>query len=283
MQLTIQQKRFEKRILLSFPLTILWMSLTMSLMWFVSFSLGQSEGSASTSPGQIAEERWGIKALTVRPTAEGFFIDFRYRIVDAEKAAPLFSPTIKPLLIDENTSAVMAVPTVPKVGSMRSTRKPIKDRNYAILFANPNKHIKPGHKVTVVIGDYRAEHLIVEGEESSPVLNQSTGGNGSDKGFTDPKQPIEVQKGQKFTIILDSNRTTGYRWELAHTPDTGIVEVIGSQYEASDTEKIGSGGREIWTFTARGAGTTKLNFTYIRPWERQAGPAKTTSFEIIVE
>jgi hypothetical protein len=114
------------------------------------------------------EDRWGIKPLTIMPTAEGFFIDFRYRVVDAEKAAPVFSPTIKPLLIDEDTGAVMAVPTVPKVGSMRSTRKPIQDRNYAILFANPNNHIKPGHKVTVVIGDYRAEHLIVGGVGNSP-------------------------------------------------------------------------------------------------------------------
>jgi predicted secreted protein len=229
------------------------------------------------------EERWGIKALTVRPTAEGFFIDFRYRIVDEEKAAPLFSPIIKPLLIDENTGAVMAVPTVPKVGSMRSTRKPIKDRGYTILFANPNKHIKPGHKVTVVIGDYRAEHLIVEGEESSLASNQSTGGNGSGKGFTDPKRPIEVRKGQEFTIILDSNRTTGYRWELAHTPDSGIVGVIGSQYEAPDTQKIGSGGKEVWTFLAKGPGKTKVSFHYIRTWEKQTEPAKISSFEIIVQ
>jgi predicted secreted protein len=279
----MQQKNSTKRIFISFPLTLLWMSLAMSLMWFVSYSLGQSEGSVSTSPGQSMEERWGIKALTIRPTAEGFFIDFRYRIVDAEKAAPLFSPTTKPLLIDENTGAVMAVPTVPKVGSMRSTRKPIKDRGYTILFANPNKHIKPGHKVTVVIGDYRAEHLIVEGEESSLASNQPTGGNSSGKGFTDPKRPIEVRKGQEFTIILDSNRTTGYRWELAHTPDSGIVGVIGSQYEAPDTQKIGSGGREIWTFVAKNAGMTKISFKYIRPWEVQVDPSKTTFFDVTVQ
>jgi hypothetical protein len=108
------------------------------------------------------EEKWGIKPLTVRQTANGNMLDFRYRIIDAEKASPLFHPTIKPLIIDEDTGAVMSVPNVPKVGSMRSTRKPLKDRNYFMLFANSQKHIKPGHKVTVVIGDYRAEHLVVE-------------------------------------------------------------------------------------------------------------------------
>ena len=108
------------------------------------------------------EKKWGVRPLSIRQTADGHMIDFRYRVTDAEKASALFSPTIKPILIDEDTGAVMAVPTVPKVGSMRSTRKPLQDRSYAMLFANPQKHIKPGHRVTVVIGDYRAEHLVVE-------------------------------------------------------------------------------------------------------------------------
>jgi len=108
------------------------------------------------------ERAWGIRPLSIRQTADGHMIDFRYRIMDAEKASPLFSPKIKPILIDEDTGAVMAVPTVPKVGSMRSTRKPLQDRSYAMLFGNPEKHIKPGHRVTIVIGDYRAERLVVE-------------------------------------------------------------------------------------------------------------------------
>jgi hypothetical protein len=115
----------------------------------------------SLSPEEL-EKKWGIRPLSIRQTADGNMLDFRYRITDAEKASPFFSPAIKPIIIDEDTGAVMAVPNVPKVGSMRSTRKPLKDRNYFILFANPQKHIKPGHKVTVVIGDYRAEHLVVE-------------------------------------------------------------------------------------------------------------------------
>jgi len=108
------------------------------------------------------EGKWGIRPLSMRQTAKGYMLDFRYRITDAEKAAPLFSPKIKPYIIDQASGAVMAVPDVPKLGSMRSTRKPVKDKNYAILFANPGQYIKPGNKVTVVIGDFRAENLVVE-------------------------------------------------------------------------------------------------------------------------
>lgn len=116
---------------------------------------------SSLTPEQM-EEKWGIRPLSIRQTADGNMLDFRYRVIDEQKAAPLFSPKIKPLLIDENTGAVMAVPDVPKLGSMRSTRKPLKDRSYFMLFANPQKHVKPGHRVTVTIGDYRAERLVVE-------------------------------------------------------------------------------------------------------------------------
>jgi len=126
----------------------------------------EPEKKAETALGALSveelEKKWGVRPLSVRQTADGHMLDFRYRITDVEKASPLFNPTIKPLIIDEDTGAVMAVPNVPKVGSMRSTRKPLKDRTYFMLFANPQKHIQPGHKVTVVIGDCRAEHLVVE-------------------------------------------------------------------------------------------------------------------------
>lgn len=126
----------------------------------------KKEAAAEMSPGKaqavMLEEKWGIRPLSIRHSAEGYMLDFRYRITDAEKAAPLFSPRIKPYIIDQETGAVMAVPDVPKLGSMRSTRKPVKDKNYAILFANPQKYIKSGRKVTVVIGDFKAENLVVE-------------------------------------------------------------------------------------------------------------------------
>lgn len=122
------------------------------------------EKKAETSPEKAqtaTEEKWGIRPLSVRRTAEGYMLDFRYRVTDADKAAQLFGPRIRPYIIDQASGAVMAVPNVPKVGSLRSTRKPVKDKNYTILFANPQKYIKDGNKVTVVIGDLRIENLVV--------------------------------------------------------------------------------------------------------------------------
>jgi hypothetical protein len=141
----------------------LWLSIGAFFLLNSHYAVA-GEKTAGEKPVEAAqlEEKWGVKVLSIRQTAEGYMLDFRYRITDAEKAAPLFSPRIKPYIIDQATGAVMAVPDVPKLGSMRSTRKPLNDRGYAILFANPQKYIKPGNKVTVVIGDFRAENLVVE-------------------------------------------------------------------------------------------------------------------------
>ena len=61
------------------------------------------------------EERWGVKPLSIRLSAEGYMLDFRYRVLDPEKAMPLFDRKIKPYLVDEATGAMFAVPAPPKV------------------------------------------------------------------------------------------------------------------------------------------------------------------------
>ena len=122
---------------------------------------------AAEQPGIISdgvniEERWGIQILSIRLSANGYMLDFRYRVIAPEKALPLFSREIKPRLIDQATGATFFVPNPPKVGALRTTRKPEANRNYFILFANPAGYVKKGNKVTVVIGDFKAENLIVE-------------------------------------------------------------------------------------------------------------------------
>jgi hypothetical protein len=89
-------------------------------------------------------------------------LDFRYRVVDAEKAAPLFDRKNKAYLIDQASGAKFLVPESPKVGALRTTRPPTPGKNYVILFGNPDRFVKKGNRVTVMIGDFKAENLVVE-------------------------------------------------------------------------------------------------------------------------
>ena len=110
------------------------------------------------------EEQWGVKVESLRTSANGHLLDFRYRIKDPDKALPLVDRRNKPYLIDQESGKVLSVPNTAKVGPMRSTvryGKPKDDRVYFVLFGNPGI-VKSGDRVTVVIGDFRAENLTVQ-------------------------------------------------------------------------------------------------------------------------
>jgi hypothetical protein len=106
------------------------------------------------------QEKWGVQVVAVRLTAGGSFIDFRYRVVDAEKAKPLMKKDAKAYLVDQASGAKFSVP-VSSLGAQRSRGDPTVGRIYFILFTNSGV-VRPGSKVTVTIGDFKAENLMVQ-------------------------------------------------------------------------------------------------------------------------
>jgi hypothetical protein len=114
------------------------------------------------------EQEWGIKLLGIRLTANGYALDFRYKVLDPQKAAPIvhrrFSPT--PYVVVERSGAKLGVPFTDKAGSLRSSVTSVEQisrgRNYSALFANPGKHVKPDDRVTIVFGQFRAENVVVQ-------------------------------------------------------------------------------------------------------------------------
>ena len=108
-------------------------------------------------------EPWGIRVIGIRRTAADYMLDFRYRVLDAEKAAYLMNRKIKPQLIVEKNGRKLQVPVSSKIGPLRQSPKFTKvNRNYFMFFANPGRSVRAGDKVTIVIGDFKAEHLVVE-------------------------------------------------------------------------------------------------------------------------
>jgi hypothetical protein len=112
---------------------------------------------------QIAD-KWGVELISMHLTAAGYMIDFRFRVLDVEKANVFFDHRIKPYLHVEKSNAKLPVPMAAKVGAFRATNrgKNIKpDKIYYIVFGNPDAHVKSGEMVTMVVGDFKAESLIV--------------------------------------------------------------------------------------------------------------------------
>lgn len=129
-------------------------------MLLASTGWGQASGMSKSKQSDI-EKKWGVQIVGIRRTAAGHMLDFRYRVVDSKKAAPLFVRQTKPYLIDQASGKSLVVPNLAKVGPLRSSNQPQEGRTYWMFFGNPGL-VKVGSKVTVVIGDFRAENIKVE-------------------------------------------------------------------------------------------------------------------------
>lgn len=109
-------------------------------------------------------EKWGVRILGIRMATAGFMMDFRFHVMDVEKALPLFDYRIPPYVKTARTNMKFPVPKGVKVGGLRPTNRGKNIRagkNYDIMFGNPDRHVKVGEKVSVIIGDFMAENLTV--------------------------------------------------------------------------------------------------------------------------
>lgn len=110
-------------------------------------------------------EDLGIEFVGLQLTAESFMIDLRYRVKDPAKSAVLVDQKIRPVLVNESTGDRYYVPQAPKIGPLRQTatpRHPVQTgKVYFMLFANPDRKLQVGEKVTLYAGDAVLKGLVV--------------------------------------------------------------------------------------------------------------------------
>lgn len=101
---------------------------------------------------------------------------------------------------------------------------------------------------------------------------------------TNPDQTIEATAGTTFQIIIDSNPTTGYHWEIVGELDKSMVEFVSKDYKSTSQPGLaGGGGMDIWTFKAVSTGKTKITLGYYPPSNNPTDPAQTETFSIEVK
>ena len=114
-----------------------------------------------------------------------------------------------------------------------------------------------------------------------------SGCNIAEKTYTESNNGdnLNLKINDVIKIRLESNITTGFKWNLSSETDTGIVSLIYSDYEQTSTDKelVGAGGYETFTFKANSKGNTAIVLTYNKPWEEGVEPLKTFKINIIVE
>jgi hypothetical protein len=105
---------------------------------------------------------WGVDQLSAKLVESGQLVRFNYRVVDAAKAGPLADRASSPRLLDEKAGVALSVPEMEKVGPLRQAMAPQNGTVYWMVFSNKGGPVKPGHRVSVLIGGVRIDGLVVQ-------------------------------------------------------------------------------------------------------------------------
>jgi len=112
--------------------------------------------------GKYYELVWGVDSLGLKTVESGEIIRFTYRILDAEKAKALNDKKSEPFLFDPRAQVKLVVPSMEKVGQLRQSSTPEAGKSYWMAFSNKGRLVKRGDRVNLVIGQFRAEGLVVD-------------------------------------------------------------------------------------------------------------------------
>jgi len=87
----------------------------------------------------------------------------------------------------------------------------------------------------------------------------------------------------EFSIILESNPTTGYSWTFSAPLDNKVIELTDDEFIPPDNLRKGAPGKQLWTFRARREGETTISLAYVRPWEKGKPPVRAVTFDVTVK
>src|SRR5690606_27623964 len=111
-----------------------------------------------------------------------------------------------------------------------------------------------------VIGGLAVGTLVAVGRALGPACGDDP--DPEPVGFTEPGTVFEVDVGDEITVVLESNVTTGYAWELEVPLLADVIQLVGDEYvgpeeQPVDSALVGAGGRQELTFEAVGVGTAE--------------------------
>lgn len=93
------------------------------------------------------------------------------------------------------------------------------------------------------------------------------------QGKKEAENIIEARLRKSFTISLSALPTAGYTWTANY--DSRFLKLENERFQSSQTEAIGSGGVQIFTFMPILVGNVEVTALYKRPWENTAQDKKT--------
>ncbi|MFJ4922328.1 protease inhibitor I42 family protein [Streptomyces sp. NPDC088725] len=94
---------------------------------------------------------------------------------------------------------------------------------------------------------------------------EPAGGSASTTSHSVKDTSITAEPGERFTLTVDQNASTGEYWYLVGPePDSSVLVSRGQDYasDSGDEPVPGAGGRLTFTFEAKGKGTTRFTLLH---------------------
>jgi hypothetical protein len=136
---------------------------SMKSVMFLFLLIGVFTSSQADLKTVEMEKEWGIEPVHARVTANGYMIEFRYKVVDPEKALILSDRKDFPYMISLKSRAKLSVPYFPTVGYVKSNRSFLHEgRNYSALFSNENRHMLRGDQVKIQVKGQLSETITLQ-------------------------------------------------------------------------------------------------------------------------
>lgn len=99
----------------------------------------------------------------------------------------------------------------------------------------------------------------------------------------DDGKTVRLKPQKEVIVILPSNPTTGYSWEMMEPGAEAAVMVVAREFRpsAGTSGRVGAGGMEYFRLRLLKEGRFTVTFVYRRSWEKELEPERI--FRIVLE
>lgn len=113
-----------------------------------------------------------------------------------------------------------------------------------------------------------------------PILPAPVWSASPDAAIGDAANPVMLSVGDRFTIRLPSNATTGFSWGIELPP--GLTVADDRYEEPTDTDLVGAGGTQVFVIEAAEAGSGVIELAYRQDFDEESEPVETRTFHVEV-
>jgi inhibitor of cysteine peptidase len=94
---------------------------------------------------------------------------------------------------------------------------------------------------------------------------------------------VQMSRDDTLRVRLHATPGTGYSWTVGKVDETALAESAPRKFVPPPKQIPGAVGHDVFEFRAARSGRTSLEMRYVRPWEKDAAPARTFRVDVNIE